>query len=356
MSEKTEPPTDHKLRELRDKGNVPRSKDFTKAAMLVAFLIYLMFAGPILWGHMVGFFLLTARIAYTPFDSALAALLNAMFDELVGTFVLLTIMVLLIGIMVEVGQTGGLIIAADKVKINFENLDFVKKAQQIFSKKNLIEFFKSIFKVALMTIVLWYIVNSNLGNMASLPWASSLTLLSVLIHTLWQLLAATTFVFILFGVPDLLLQRALFMSENKMSKEDIFREYKQSEGDPHIKHQRKHLHQEISAGDGGGGGHDASAVVVNPTHVAVALYYNKEETPLPLVIAKGEDEEAREIVRTAREKGTPIVRNIPLARALLAESEVDEYIPRWLIEPVAELLRTVAELAEQGPVDEADMD
>jgi type III secretion protein U len=246
------------------------------------------------------------------------------------------------------------LIAPEKVKINFENIDFVSRAKQMFSAKSLIEFLKSVFKVVLMTSVTCFIVLNNLGDLSLLAGTSAQTLLNALAYTLMQLLVATTLVFILFGAPDLLLQKFLFLRENRMSKDEVFREYKQSEGDPHIKHQRKRFHMELSSS--GQKTQNASAVVVNPTHVAVALYYQKVETPLPVVLAKGEGDEARDIVQAARESGIPIVRNIPVARALLADAEVDQFIPHWLIEPVAELLRTVAELAAQGPVDEAEMD
>jgi type III secretion protein U len=354
VSEKTEQPTSHKLRDLRKKGSVAHSNDFTKAVLLVAFVIYLIFAGPGLMQRTIDFFLLASRLAYTPFDSALSTLVNVMLDDLVGVIIPVTVMVVIVVVLANVLQTGGVIIAFEKIKINVQNVDFIKKAQQLFSVRNIVEFIKSLLKVILMATVLYVIVRSNLGEFSRLAETSPLTMLDMLIHTVLQLLIATMLVFILFGAPDLLLQKMLFLRENKMSKDEVFREYKQTEGDPYIKHQRRHLHQEISSS--AQQARNASAVVVNPTHVAVALYYVKGETPLPVVLAKGEGEDARDIVRMARDQRIPIVRNIAVARALLADAEVNGSIPHWLVEPVAELLRTVAELAENGEICDVELD
>lgn len=353
MSEKTEEPTDKKIRDARKKGNVARSKDFSKALMLTSFLIYLLFATPTLYKSTTALMDLASRAAYLPFESGFSMLVNAMVDMLIESIVPLTIMVLLVGIGSEV-ILSGILFVPEKIKPNIENIDFIKRAQQMFTAKSLIEFLKSTLKVVGMTIVVYWIIKADLADLVRLPTSSMLVVINTLIYLLLKLLVSVTLIFIAFGGPDVLLQKLLFTRENKMSKDEVMREYKESEGDPHINSKRKQLHQEIAAGDDSVA--NASAVVVNPTHVAVALYYQKGEVPLPVVLAKGEDESARHIVRIAREHGIPIVRNIPVARALLADGAVDEYIPDWLIEPVAELLRTVAELSELGVVDQAEMD
>ena len=353
MSEKTEQPTHKKLDDARKKGNVARSKDFSKAIMLTSFLVYLMFAAPSIYKDVAALVELTSRAAYLPFAAGLPMVLNAMEDTLMASLVPLVVMVLLVGVGAEMILTGPLFVP-EKIKPNIENIDFIKKAQQMFTAKSFIEFIKSLLKVIGMSFVVYLIVEDDLGNLARLSGSSLATVVNTLVHLVLKLLVSVTLIFIAFGAPDVLLQKLLFTRENKMSKDEVFREYKESEGDPHINSHRKQLHKELASGEGRV--QNASAVVVNPTHVAVALYYRKGEVPLPLVLAKGEDDDARRIVRAAREHGIPIVRNIPVARALLADGVVDDFIPDWLIEPVAELLRTVAELAEQGPVDQAEMD
>ena len=88
----------------------------------------------------------------------------------------------------------------------------------------------------------------------------------------------------------------------------------------------------------------ASVVVTNPTHLAIAIEYDKDKTPLPVVVAKGEGLLAQNMVRAAREEGIPVLQNIPLAHALMDSATIDQYIPSELVEPVAEVLRLVRDL------------
>ena len=129
-----------------------------------------------------------------------------------------------------------------------------------------------------------------------------------------------------------------------MSKDEVKREYKEMEGDPHIKSKRKQLHHQLVMGGIEQQVKKATVVVTNPTHVAVALYYEPGKTPLPVIKAKGENLIAQRIKEIARREGIPIMENVPLARGLLAQGEVDQYIPSELIGAVAEVLRWVQSL------------
>ena len=119
------------------------------------------------------------------------------------------------------------------------------------------------------------------------------------------------------------------------------------EGNQEIKHQRKHLHQEMMASGSVDRARKASVLVTNPTHLAIAVYYKKDETALPIVLAKGSGALAEQMMDAAREAGVPIVQDIPLAHALMNQAEVDQYIPSDLIEPIAEVLRVLQQLADE---------
>ena len=121
-------------------------------------------------------------------------------------------------------------------------------------------------------------------------------------------------------------------------------EYGRSEGDPQVKSQRKQLHKELMNQNTLSNVRKAKVLVTNPTHYAVALDYDKDTTPLPVILAKGEGALAQRMIETAKEEGIPIMRNVPLARALYAEGTENAYIPRDLIGPVAEVLRWVQSL------------
>lgn len=129
-------------------------------------------------------------------------------------------------------------------------------------------------------------------------------------------------------------------------KEEVKREFKESEGDPLIKGKRKQLHQEMIAQNQIANVRKAKVLVTNPTHFAVALDYEKDRTPLPVILAKGQGVLAQRMIETAREEGIPIMRNVPLARSLYEQGTENAYIPQDLIGPVAEVLRWVQSLRQ----------
>ena len=142
------------------------------------------------------------------------------------------------------------------------------------------------------------------------------------------------------GLLDLLLTRRAWFQRHRMSKDEIKREYRESEGDPAVKAARRRAHQEALTGATLGALKTASVVIVNPTHLATALKYNEEEELAPSVIAQGQGEMAKLIIDAARAYGVPIVRDVPVARAL-NELEIGDEIPEVLYEAVAEILREI---------------
>jgi len=142
------------------------------------------------------------------------------------------------------------------------------------------------------------------------------------------------------GLLDLLLTRRAWFQRHRMSKDEIKREHRESEGDPAVKAARRRAHQEALTGATLGALKTASVVIVNPTHLATALKYNEEEELAPSVIAQGQGEMAKLIIEAARAYGVPIVRDVPVARAL-NELEIGDEIPEVLYEAVAEILREI---------------
>ena len=163
---------------------------------------------------------------------------------------------------------------------------------------------------------------------------------------IWDFCIKIAAVFIGIAAFDAFYQRKRYIKDNMMSKYDVKQEYKQSEGDPHMKAQRKQTHQEIASGGGAGAVKNADVVVRNPEHIAVALKYDDEDKGAPRVVAKGERLWAEKILEAAKRYGVPIVRNVPLAQAL-NKLEIEEEIPEELYEAVAEVLNFVFELSEK---------
>ncbi|MGQ3107511.1 MAG: EscU/YscU/HrcU family type III secretion system export apparatus switch protein, partial [Niveispirillum sp.] len=185
--------------------------------------------------------------------------------------------------------------APEKMKFNFQKLDVVANVKNLFSARNLIEALKSVVKVVALTAIVWKLVHDNLGTLMLLAGSGIQPVTAGLGLLIKSLLLTTAFVFTVIAGFDWLIQRKLFARQQMMTKDEVKREHKESDGAPEIKGERRKLHREIVQG-GGGGKRKPSLVVTNPTHLAVALLYEHGETPLPLVLAKGAGLHAQAIV------------------------------------------------------------
>jgi len=159
---------------------------------------------------------------------------------------------------------------------------------------------------------------------------------------LWSLTlklgAWTVALFALVSVLDAAYQRHSFLRKMRMSRRDIWQESKENEGDPYIRQRRRQAHQEWAQRNQVQAARQANVLVVNPTHVAIAIDYDRDVCPVPTIGAKGEDYVAREMREAAEEAGVPIVRNVPLARELLAVGEVGEMVPEPWFDLLAEVI------------------
>lgn len=345
-SEKTEQPTPKKLRDAREEGQVAHSKDFTQTLLVCA-----------LFGYMI----VNARNIVTAFAELILAplpLLSLEFHAAANTLVTRTsvdgFMVLLpfLGIVIGVGLFGEVVQVGIKFAFKVftkagEKINVVNNVKNIFSSKNLVEFLKSNIKVLFLSALLYVLLHDAMPVLMGLPLAGLDGIGQVVGKILKTMIFNIALVYACISIADLIWQRRHHRKELMMTKDEVHREYKEMEGNPEIKHQRKHLHQEMLMNDAVEQTRKASVLVTNPTHLAIAIRYAEEETPLPVVLAKGSGALAERMMAAAREANVPIMQNIPLARALMEHADVDQYIPSDLVEPVAEVLRLVRDLIDQ---------
>lgn len=343
MSEKTEKPTPKRLTDARKKGDVAHAKDAAKALMIWACAGYLLFSASQLTDAMLFLIDWAGAHANGPFRDVLAAFLRLAVKELSLALLPWLLIVIVLAVFGEL-MTAGPVFAPEKVKFNFQKLDIVANVKNLFSARNLIEGLKSVIKVVALTAIVWKLVHDNLGALMLLAGSGIHPVTTGLGVLIQSLLLSTAFVFTVLAGFDMLVQRKLFARQQMMTKDEVKREHKESDGAPEIKGERRRLHREVVQG-GGDRRRRPSVVVTNPTHLAVALLYEHGETPLPLVLAKGAGLQAQAIVRDARAEGIPIIQHIPLARALVAQVEVDEPVPEHLFELVIDVLKAVKEVA-----------
>ncbi len=344
--EKTEQPTPKRLRDSRNKGQIAKSQDVTTAVLMVSVFATI----GVLWEwflqQLKDLILLPTAFYTLPFEQAFqevayGVLIKAMLISM--PVVAAGFLAGLVGSFMQVGP----LLSFEPIKPELKKLNPIDKAKQIFSMKNFIEFLKSVLKVVIIGVIVTLIVRSTADSLTRIPYGGKAALLASLAPIMKALAINVCLAYIAISGFDYFFQKFQHIKQLKMSKDEVKREYKESEGDPLIKSKRKQLHQELMANSQVQRTRKATVVVTNPTHLAIAIYYNEKDNVLPTVIAKGEDHVAKRMIAAAKEEGIPVMQNIPLARAIYADVPVDRYIPSDLIEPMAEVLRWVKELKDQ---------
>lgn len=343
MSDKTEQPTPKKLRDARNEGQIAKSQELPATATTIG-LFLVVFVG---WEY---FFNVFSELFHLPI-----IMMNRPFDDifyptLFGVLICITkivlpiiLTVMLLGMVSNLIQVGFLFsVKAAMPKLS--NMNPKQWFQKTFSVKNLVEFIKSSIKVVVIGWVAMIVVKRHIISLQLIPRRGIGAVFSSLGIIMFELAMYVSGVMVLLAALDYLFQRWQHLKKLKMSKDEVKREYKEMEGDAQIKSKRKQLHQELIAEGTAQTTRKATVLVTNPTRIAIALYYEEGETPLPMVIAKGEGALARRMVAAAKEEGIPIMQNVPLARALLSEGEENEYIPGSLIQQVADVLLWVKSL------------
>lgn len=348
MSEKTEQPTAKRLRDSRKKGDVAYSKDFTQTLLILAIFGYLLGNSGNIVERLGQMILLPGTLLRINFQDAADTLVFELLSSAAWVVLPFLGIVLGVGIFADAMQVG-ILFAFEKLKPSGKKLNVLSNAKNIFSKKNLVEFLKSALKIGVLSTLLATLIRDAVPILTSIPQAGLAGLGQVVATLLKTMLVHIGLAYTLIALADFVWQRFNYRKGLMMSKDEVKQEYKQMEGDPHIKHQRKQLHQEMQQNTAVQSARDATVLVTNPTHLAVALRYDEDETPLPLILAKGEGALAQRMMEAAREAGVPVMQNIPLARALTAQGEAGQYIPSELVEPVAEVLRLLQQLDQQPP-------
>jgi type III secretion protein U len=346
---KTEPPTEKKLRDARRKGDVPISNDFPSVMVLLIFAIFLT------WGA-VG---LTQGLRNL-FDQVLTADFRALaqpralhlwLTELVRQGVLLLVVpvgALFVTSVVSSALQAGGVFSVDPITPQLSRVNPVEGFKRLFSVNSAVELVKLTLKALLLAAIVWVVALQALPDLLRSHWLALTSLLPLTGQVLMGLMWPAVIAFLAIAAFDLWFQHWNHSRLNRMTREEVKREHRETEGDPALRGKRRELHRELSINNMLENMRKASVVVVNPTHVAVALYYEAGRTDLPVVLAKGEDDVARAIRKVAERERIPVLQNIDLARRLAEQAPLNDFIPDEFIEPVAEVLRWVRSLKTEG--------
>lgn len=344
-SSKTEDPTPKKLEEARKKGQVPLSREINNWVMLVAGTIVVIGMGPAMMEDMTiimrQYLDGTADLPSVPGGmgyvvvDALREILKALALPL-----LFLMAAAFIGAFAQVGP----LFAPEIIKMDLSKVSPLKGFSRLFSMRSIMEFVKGILKLAIVTIVGIIIIKpylTGIEHMVGLPVPTAMDEMKSLVTSL--MIGILVVVFIIAGL-DLLYQRHEHMKKMRMTKQELKDEYRQSEGDPHIKAKLRQLRQEKARARMMQNVPNADVVITNPTHYSVALKYDPEKDDAPIVIAKGVNEVALRIRQVAREHNITILPNPPLARVLFESVEIDDAVPSQHYKAVAEIISYVFRL------------
>ncbi|HYJ97429.1 MAG TPA: type III secretion system export apparatus subunit SctU [Burkholderiaceae bacterium] len=351
--DKTEQPTPKKLDDARKKGDVPKSKEVSSTVGLIVWLalgaLTMTYATTRIGTLYESLFTVIGQGWATTGFAGAARALGAQAAELAVMLVaMLLVPIAAVGLLTDFLQMGP-VLSFEKLTPKLENMNPVEGVKKMFTLDNLIELVKSVAKTALLFLVGWLVIKSEIPQIVGLARSTELPV-QAMGALMWKvtlhLLAWTVALFALIALLDAAYQRYSFTKKMRMSMRDIKQEMKESEGDPYIKQQRKQLHQEWSQRNSQNAARNANVLVVNPTHIAIAIDYDKDSCPVPTIAAKGEEHVARAMREAAEEAGVPIVRNVALARDLLARAEIGEIVPADLFDIIAEVILWAREVRE----------
>ena len=337
---KTEEATPRKLADARKKGDVAKSPDVASALSLMGAAAVILMSG--------GWFATSIAEQLVPFIAqphTMMGGLDAGAGVEIGTRAIWAMAPFLGAVMLAtiLGGAGGnlaqsgLIFTGEKLKPDWSKVSPLKGFKRIFGPDGLVQFLKTFLKLLAVGVICWLVLKPHVRELETLA-AMSPAMILPFTRDLAVALLVATLVFMGFTAgADYLWQRFRFAERMKMTKEETKEDYKQSEGDPHVKAKLKQIRAQRSRQRMMQNVPKATVIVTNPTHYSVALRYDTGDAA-PVCVAKGVDALALRIREVAREHSVPIVENVPLARALYAAVDVDETIPREHFEAAAKII------------------
>ncbi len=336
--EKTEKPTPKRLRDARKKGQIPRSVDLVQYVVLLVITYLLPLTVSRMYGAISSVVTAANQAAATgDLDATLLTLKPVIPIALLALAPLFATVILVtwFGLAVQ----GGVVISSDPIKPKLERISIKQGVKRLFSAQPLVDTLKSFIRLIILAVLMTSLVSEVLeryANGTSSDVAQTLPLLGEAVISLIRLAAITGMVI---GFADYAFQRHKIGKQLKMSKHEIKMEHKSSEGDPLVRSRRRAAHQKLSQNQMLNEVTEAAVVMVNPTHVAVAIKYSGGG--VPTLVAKGGDDLALRIRERALEAGVPIVEVRPLARFIHDNVDIKSEIPATLFEAIAIVLAFV---------------
>ena len=341
--DKTEKASPKKRRDERKKGNVFQSKDVVTVGVIAVSFYILEFLAPYIYRNTTYVFSKYISLMTTT-HSLNDVFLVQMFKDItyaIFSSVGLLMVAVMTAAIVFTGAQTKFLITRENIKFKFSKLNPLTGIKRMFSLRSVVEVVKNIIKIIILGSLIYNNIIKELLQVPKLVSVDLMTGVEFMFSTIMSIVKSVIIAFVAISGFDFLYSWWEYEKNIKMSKQEVKEEYKQMEGDPQVKGKIKEKQRAISMRRMMQQVPQADVIIRNPTHYAIAIKYNIEKDNAPIVLAKGKDNIALKIIDKAQEHKISIVENVPLARSLYANSEIDREIPLEFYEPVAEILAWV---------------
>ncbi len=349
QDQRTEQPTQQRLKKARDDGRFAASRELVAAVQFSVFAALLTGTAASWWPHVrqAGRELLLLPFGMELSRQAVQEVMTGRVLPLCAGLAAAGALMLGAGLLTQLTVTGfGL--ASSKLTPDLSRLNPITNLKEL-PRRNRSALMEAVLLLPVMLLISWAVISERIGEFLRLPLLSLESGVRVVGGALSELIWNAAGALIVWGAVDLFRQKRRYMKDLRMTKQEIREEYKQNEGNPEIKMKIRRLRREMLRRRMMTEVPKATAVVVNPTHFAVALRYDMQSMSAPKVVAKGKNFLALRIREKALAHQVPVIENPPLAQALYKQVEVGQEIPAQLYRAVAEVLAYVFRLMNGGP-------
>lgn len=342
MSDKTEEPTPKKKKDARKQGNIAKSAEVNKAMTFIAILVVIyMMSGSII-SELQGFIvnILSGDFSMTMNDNTIKILMFKVMMSFMKIVLPISLIIMVFGILGSLIQTG-LFFSMESLKPKFSKLNPLTGLKNMFSMKAIVNLIKSMVVICIMIYLGYSFMSKNFEGIIKsgdiyLPY-----LFNIVLDLIKSILTSITLAVAVVAALDYGYEKFSHKKGLKMTKQEVKEEYKQMEGDPHIKGKIKQKQRQMANQRMMQAVPSSTVILTNPTHISIAIRYEQGKDTTPIVVAKGVDEVAFRIREIAKSHDIPIIENVPLARLIYKEVDIDQEIPEEMYKAVAEVLVAV---------------
>ena len=342
MSDKTEEPTPKKKKDARKQVNIAKSAEVNKAMTFIAILVVIyMMSGSII-SELQGFIvnILSGDFSMTMNDNTIKILMFKVMMSFMKIVLPISLIIMVFGILGSLIQTG-LFFSMESLKPKFSKLNPLTGLKNMFSMKAIVNLIKSMVVICIMIYLGYSFMSKNFEGIIKsgdiyLPY-----LFNIVLDLIKSILTSITLAVAVVAALDYGYEKFSHKKGLKMTKQEVKEEYKQMEGDPHIKGKIKQKQRQMANQRMMQAVPSSTVIVTNPTHISIAIRYEQGKDTTPIVVAKGADEVAFRIREIAKSHDIPIIENVPLARLIYKEVDIDQEIPEEMYKAVAEVLVAV---------------